>query len=412
MKNKLKIVLITLIIFNVIVAGFLVLDIQTFVPPKTNVKINLIDISSEALTLETIVNIQNKNSFDLSIKDFEVVSNTENGEEIGRIKIIGGDIKANNNKTFYSQDNFILKNENITVLKNRLTAEVSLKFFGLIQKTIPLEIEIETSLNAIIDQLKQPEITIHTDLKEIYDKGLNFTTTIDIYNPTHFLYDIKEIFFNIENEVGENLGKIILQGRIIEPLKTITLLSDGTIFFDALDAKVLWLKLNGVAGVKIAGLYKKLNISADTTFTIPDIKDFIFGNNSIDFNMPVQFKLTLRGILSNIGFQMYNPSNITLTGENLICSILRKDKETYSILGQSLMKPCIIHPQEKICVKTNITIPYLDFLRAGKRRLRPDWIVLRIEGDFYISGTRQAVPISLNAYVDPHIILNRNFDNA
>ena len=62
-------------------------------------------------------------------------------------------------------------------------------------------------------------------------------------------------------------------------------------------------------------------------------------------------------------------------------------------------------------MKTNITIPYLEYLRVGKGKFRPDWIVLRIEGDFHIAGTRQAVPISLNAYIDPHILVNRNFDN-
>ena len=136
MKHKLKIVLITLIIFNMIIASFLVLDIQAFEPPKTTVQINIVDINSEALTLETIVNIQNENNFDLSIKNFEIISSTENGEEIGRILIKGGDIKAEDNKTFSSQDTFILKNENITLLKNKLTAQVSLKFFGLIQKSI------------------------------------------------------------------------------------------------------------------------------------------------------------------------------------------------------------------------------------------------------------------------------------
>ena len=109
---------------------------------------------------------------------------------------------------------------------------------------------------------------------------------------------------------------------------------------------------------------------------------------------------------------MYNPSNITLIGENLLCSILRKDGETYSILGEKTMEKCTIHPQDEICVRTDITIPYLEYLRAGKGKLRPDWIVLRIEGDFHIAGTRQAVPISLNAYIDPHIFLNRDFDNT
>jgi hypothetical protein len=76
------------------------------------------------------------------------------------------------------------------------------------------------------------------------------------------------------------------------------------------------------------------------------------------------------------------------------------------------MSACSIAPKDKICVRTNITIPYIKYLstcRIGYGFL-PDWIVLRIEGDFYIAGTRQAVPISLNAYVDPNLIKQKEFD--
>ena len=87
MKHKLKIILVLLIIVNCIIASFLLLDLQTFVPPKTTVRINIVDMDAEALTLETIVNVDNSNTFEISIHDFEVVSRTKQGEEIGRITI-------------------------------------------------------------------------------------------------------------------------------------------------------------------------------------------------------------------------------------------------------------------------------------------------------------------------------------
>ena len=164
------------------------------------------------------------------------------------------------------------------------------------------------------------------------------------------------------------------------------------------------MKLLGVAGIKIAGVYKKINLTADASIIIPDIKYFIFGGEPIDFQIPVQFKLTLKGILSNVGFKMYNPSNFSLIGKDLLCSLYRLDGEEKSLLGQKTMEVCTIDPRGIICVRTNITIPYFKFLTAGKGKILPDWIILRIEGDFYIAGTRQSVPISLNAYVDPNVI--------
>ena len=138
-------------------------------------------------------------------------------------------------------------------------------------------------------------------------------------------------------------------------------------------------------------------------------EEIVFKGEELDFKIPVQFKLTLRGILSNVGFNFYNPSNVSLMGKNLVCSIYRDDNQKLTFLGQDTMTPCTILPGERICVKTQIIIPYLKFLLSGGLKILPDWIVLRIEGDFQIAGTDQVVPLALNAYVDPNLITQKEF---
>jgi hypothetical protein len=81
-----------------------------------------------------------------------------------------------------------------------------------------------------------------------------------------------------------------------------------------------------------------------------------------------------------------------------------------TLLGQESMEICTIAPQERICVKTQIIIPYSKYLFSGSLKLIPDWIILKIEGDFHIAGTKQAFPIALNAYVDPNVIKQKEFD--
>ena len=404
MKRKGIILLVILIVFNLIITGFLLLDIQAFESPKTRVEVDIVEINSEELILETIMDIENPNGFDISIDDFELISKSDDGKEIGRIKIKGGNIKAGSSKIFSSKDSFILKSDKVKKLTNKISAKIGVKFLGFIQKSFPLEIEVYTSLERVMEQISQPGIEITTELTEIYRGGLNFSTKVDLNNPTNFLYDLEKIVLKFEKEDGTNVGHIEVLGDIIEPNCDISLYTNGTLFFEALDAKTLWMKLLGVAGIKIAGVYKKINLTADASIIIPDIKYFIFGDEPIDFQIPVQFKLTLKGILSNVGFKMYNPSNFSLIGKDLICSLYRLDGEEKSLLGQKTMEVCTIDPRGIICVRTNITIPYLKFLTAGKGKILPDWIILRIEGEFYIAGTRQSVPISLNAYVDPNVI--------
>jgi hypothetical protein len=123
------------------------------------------------------------------------------------------------------------------------------------------------------------------------------------------------------------------------------------------------------------------------------------------FQIPVQFKIRLRGIIATVGFKMFNPSEIPLEGRNLECCVYRLDGEQKILLGKKGMEPCKIEPGDIVCVNTEIIIPYRKYIFTGLFKLRPDWIVLNINGFFSIAGTRQEFPISLNAYVDPSLFL-------
>jgi hypothetical protein len=101
---------------------------------------------------------------------------------------------------------------------------------------------------------------------------------------------------------------------------------------------------------------------------------------------------------------MYNPSEIPLEGRDLVCKLYRVDGEQMTLLGEKNMDACKIAPNDRVCVKSEIVIPYLKYLLSKPFRILPDWIVLNIEGHFSIAGTRQEFPISLNAYVDPTLV--------
>ena len=112
------------------------------------------------------------------------------------------------------------------------------------------------------------------------------------------------------------------------------------------------MNVSGIAGVKIAGISKNISFSADASFDIPDIKNFIFVNESVDISLPVQFKFTLFGIKATVGLRFYNPSEIPLVAENMVVSISRLDGENISVLGEEKMESCEIAPKKTICIKT------------------------------------------------------------
>ena len=94
-------------------------------------------------------------------------------------------------------------------------------------------------LEKVMEQISQPDIEITTELTEIYREGLNFSTKVDLNNPTNFLYDLEKIVLKFEKEDGTNVVHIEVLGDIIEPNCDISLYTNGTLFFEALDAKTL-----------------------------------------------------------------------------------------------------------------------------------------------------------------------------
>ncbi len=407
--KKIKIFLVLLIIANIILSSILVIDIQLFKSPDILLDIDVLDVNSEEIELGSNIQISNPNGFDLIVSDLEVISRTENGEKVGNIKVKGGNIPANKEKKFYSTDKLSFSTDNFEEITNTVYAKVGVNILGIITKTIPLKITAIASFDKVFDELVPPDVNINFDFDEITEDGLNFSTSVDIYNPTSFDFSINNIFLDINDGKNENFGNITVDGNTVESKSSQVFSSKGTVDFSAFDSGTLFIDVTGVAGAKIAGVDKNISFSADASFNIPSIESFVFSNESIDFSLPVQFKITPFGFMGTVGLRIYNPSNVPLVAKDLVCSIYRLDNEKLSLLAQEDTEICEIAPKKAICIKTQILIPYSKYIFSGSRQLIADWIVLKLEGDFSIEGTYQVIPISLEAFVDPHFLRNSDF---
>ncbi|KYK32901.1 MAG: hypothetical protein AYK22_06870 [Thermoplasmatales archaeon SG8-52-3] len=399
-----KLFTIALFIINIIVAIFIFIDIEIIKAPRTEVFVNILEVTSEEIILETTIKMSNPNSFEVSFKELILKTSTRDDKKIGEIIFDEGNIPSYKSKTFYSKDSIFFEEEgDFSIIKNKITGKIGVSFLGFIKKTIPLEVSVIASVKEIIDSLDIPDINMELGFENITEEGIEFTVNVELFNPTKIEFGIDEFSIIAKTEENQEVGRLVIFGDIVGPEEYAIFTSKGSLNYNAFDSEKIIFTLNGIARGKIGGLEKKINISTDTQLIIPDISEFIFKNQPIEFQIPVQFKLRLKGIVSTISFKIYNPSQIPLEGRNLYCSIFRVDRNKKTILGEAEMDPCSIAPKERICVNTEIVIPYRIFLFSGSFRLLPDWIVLNINGHFSIAGTRQEFPISLNAYVDPTI---------
>jgi len=108
-----------LLIVNIFTAILIFFDIQVISAPKTEVFIEIVEVNSEEVILEANLKMYNSNRFDIEIKDLTITSLNYENQEIGKLKIKGGNIHSNSEKTFTEKEKIIFKeSKNYTVIKN------------------------------------------------------------------------------------------------------------------------------------------------------------------------------------------------------------------------------------------------------------------------------------------------------
>ena len=228
-KIAFSIIIVAMLIINIVTCALIFLDIRVIKSPEITIELDLVEINSNEAITQTTLNIKNPNQFGLIIKDLEIVTKTDADEEILEMKIAGGEISSNENKTYASNDAVIFKGEIPKLITIYITGIVGFQFLGIIKKTIPLEMKFITSFGDIVDSIDIPVFSIKGDFGDITNDGISFTADIDIDNPNTFDLYIDDIFITMITENGELLEDFEIKGDLIEAKSAITIHVNGII---------------------------------------------------------------------------------------------------------------------------------------------------------------------------------------
>lgn len=406
-KKILVIIVSALILINVIVGAFLFLDIQILKAPLIHADIDPIELTPDHILLEARIHVTNPNPFDISVENFKVVSTTSDGYEIGQFFIAGGIIPPNTNKTFTATDQLGFSGHDYTLIKNTISLDIGITVLGIIKKTIPFEMTVDASLANITNTIQVPVMHLQGTVDDITRDGVHFSGALDAYNPNSFEIFIENLSLIMQTEKNVDVGTVTLTGGIIKPEESLTIDVKGTLLYKALDAEKILVNLSGQAGIRAAGIKKSVPFSVDIQFIVPDPMTLLSLNETFNFTLSGDFKIRARGVLCTIEFAIYNPSKIPLDARNLICSIFRFDNNKTRLLGTQNMSSCTVEPKNKVCLGTEILLPYSKFLFSGAHQILPDWFILTIKGNFSISGVNRSVPIAITGNLSPHFFMNQ-----
>ena len=409
-KIALAVLIAAIIIINVVAGALIFLDIQVMKSPETTIKIDIQEINAEEALITTTLWIENPNQFNLIIKNFEVVTSTTDGDEVVRMRIDGGEIVPNGNRTFTSSAYIGFNGQSPELLTTTITGTVGMRFFGIIKKTMPIEINVITSIEDIIKDIVLPKFHIEGDFGEITQEGVNFTTVIDIENPNSFDMNVEDFSVKIETDTGENVGNFNMHGGVVAAKSSIVLKGEGRIIIEALNAEVLVINVSGEVGMKIAGISKSLSFSTEAQIKIPHFEDIFSMDSPTEAVINADLKLTRRGFL-NWGFTSYmileiiNPNKIALVARDIVFSIYRVDDEEETLIGDCTVNETEVGPENTTIIPAEVSLPLKSLLKGQRRFLpeRPDRLLVIVRANVTIPGLDQAFWVGVSGYQDLHI---------
>ncbi len=407
MERKIRIgvlLLVILIIINVVISGVLVFFIQSIQEPKIDVEFNLLQITTDEMIFTARISILNDNRYDLLIKNLNITGKTPDGNVILDLQIVGGTIAAQQQRIFTSNDSISFAGELSSKIYSSVRGVFGVNFAGIFEKTIPFHINITASFKDLFNNISSPTLSVLAEVTEISETGVFFQGIVNIENPNSFEMSLDDFTARIETENGDMVGEFSSIQGIITPEGISQFHLNGTLSFKALNAEILTLRITGNAGVHLMGINKTIPLSAIAQLPIPDINELLFGNESLGITISLDAKIRAGGFLTNIGLTLYNPSNIPLEANDMLCSIYGLTGENQKMIAQQSMEPSIVDSRKQDYLETQILIPYLKLLTAGTQKILPDRFVIRIQGNFSIEGVDQSIPVSLDATLNPHLI--------
>jgi len=401
-KRVFTILVFILLIINIIASALIFLDLHLIKMPETTIKVDLLEIDSQELILKTNIKIFNPNQFEIIVDNFEVVTHTINGDEIARINVEGGIISSKTTKIFESSDNIVFKGKDRDTLTSKITGTIGVNFLGLIKKTLPIAVNIITSVGDVIDDISAPIIHISGDFGEITQKGIDFTGVVDIYNPNPFEMYIEEFAVEIETETGEIVGNLNITEGIIPAKSSFVLNGYGKILIEALNAKTLIINMSSIAGVKIAGIDKSIPFSIDAHLNIPRLDDILSLDAPTDAIIKSDMKATLRGFISDMILEVSNPNKIGLIARDVIFSIYRADGNEKGLVGRSIIEEAKVGAENTTEIKTQILLPYSKLFFSRGKGFLPDALLVLIRANITVPGVDTHIWVGVSGYQDMH----------
>ena len=403
-KTIIAISLVVLFLINIVAAAFIFIDIQVLAFPQTTLQVDVIEINTDEIIIHHTLKLYNPNSFEMILKDFQIVATTTEGEEVANITIEGGSIPGQAHRNYTADDQIVMKGNLSGLLSSTVTGVIGLNIFGLIQKTIPLEMTVLISLKEALSKIAVPGITIRAEFGNITRKAVNLTTAIEVSNQNPFSMSVNNFLVNITTETGEDVGKFNLPGAQIPAESSVTVHGTGSVFIRALNAKKLLIDLHADAGAHVAGVNKSLPISAQIEITIPNLEEFVPPDKPLELSLDIDLYRTRGGLKGNMTLEVLNPTKIPFIASDLVVMYYGVKNNQKYLVAEGPFGSGELVPESTTYFHGEMILSYLKLFNFSGKGFLPDKVFAQLRTKISLPDVNIFIPVAIGSYIDLHLL--------
>lgn len=398
-KRTIALILVIATIINIIAGSLIFVDIQVMQGPETTVKIDVLELNADEVAVQTTIDIYNPNGFDMIMRDFELTTTSESGERVAHTKIDGGTIYANEGTTFTDTLILDLKGNSPGLLKTKLTGTVGLNII-FIEKTIPLAVNVITSMEDVIEHLALPIINIKAEFDDITNENINITGVIEIYNPNSIDIMTKDMSIEIKTEDDRVVGILSVNDSVIAGESTTKINTKGQILLESMNAKKLTAIMDATVTAKMANYSKSLPLSLNAEIDVPQLNDIIGQDAPFDLFIWIDFKIGLKGMAGKVTLEINNPTKLDFYLRNTSVTLYDVRNDEWIYICSCDLEDSVAKANENTYIKDDILIPLRTYFPKFGQRILPDGIMVLVRANLTLNGIEQALWTGIGGYQD------------
>ena len=402
MQKKHWLIIGLLLLIISIVTIFIVSSLTGISTPTVRVKIDAVQLTEDNVSLNITMQLDNQNSYSFVLKDMTIKAKTAQNTIIGILSFPKKTVPAHDSIISQSQGLFGFNDETLDEFESHITGEFGVSFFGF-SLSLPLNITVITNPTPVVEAIVLPTISLDADILSVNETGILLNGSIRVDNQNEFSMSLQNTDIIIDHNETTVYSDIIVNDTIIRPKSKSTIAFSAFIGYEILDIGTISAAITGDVTISISGVSLTRPFTASAQMKIPDLASFLMDDDRIVIALSADFDVSLTGLNMNVGFKLYNPTEIPLTASDLDILVYRVDNETRSVIAQDRLENCPLPGKNETCLKTTFKLPITSFLPIVGDGI-PDWFLLTLLGDFTIADSNQKIPVQINGYLSGNFL--------